>query len=79
MKLNSMERDVLDMLVNGRTHWSDTGKQIVWGAALSVIIETLHDAGLVTYPDVKATDAGRAAYAAMIASSPYRSETDGQR
>jgi hypothetical protein len=65
MKLTSMERDILDMLVNGRTHWSDTGSKIAWGAAMSVIIETLHEAGLVTYPDVKATEAGRIALDAM--------------
>jgi hypothetical protein len=60
-KLITMERDVLDMLENGRTTWSDTGDPIIWGAALSEIVESLHGRGLVTYPDVKATLAGRRA------------------
>jgi hypothetical protein len=59
--LTDMDYDVLDMLVNGRTHWSDTGTKIVWGAAMSVIIEHLHSRGLVSYPNVEVTDAGRAA------------------
>lgn len=59
--LTTMERDVLDMLVNGRTAWSDTGTPIIWGAALSEIVEGLHGRGFVTYPSVRATDLGRAA------------------
>lgn len=60
-KLTSMERDVLDMLANGRTHWSDTGAAIAWGAALGAIVESLNERGLVTYPNVEITPAGRAA------------------
>lgn len=61
VRLTGMERDVLDMLVNGRTHWSDTGHEMAWGAALGTIVEDLHGRGLVTYPVVQATPAGRAA------------------
>jgi len=60
-KLTSMEYDVLDMLANGRTHWSDTGREITWGAALGSIVEDLNGRGLVTYPKVEITPAGRAA------------------
>ena len=35
-KLTRMELDVLDILVNGRTVWSDTGEPIAWGAALDL-------------------------------------------
>ncbi len=59
--LTSMELDVLDMLVNGRKTWSDTGHPILWGAAFSEIVASLHGAELVTWP--KATDAGRLALA----------------
>jgi len=60
-KLTGMERDVLDMLANNRSTWSDTGKPIIWGAALSEIVEGLHARKLVTYPSVKITHAGRLA------------------
>lgn len=60
-KMTAMEHDVLDMLVNGRSTWSDTGDPIIWGAALSEIVESLHARKLVTYPKVTATAAGRRA------------------
>ena len=75
--LTDMDYDVLDMLVNGRTHWSGTGTEIVWGAAMSVIIEHLHNRRLVSYPNVKVTDAGRAALHARMGNE-FPVNRDGQ-
>lgn len=62
--LTPHELAVLRHVAGGPANWHD-GRPMVWGAAMSAIIEALHEAGLVTYPNVEITDAGRRVLASL--------------
>lgn len=57
-RLNPYELAFLRSLDGGPQTWPD-GTAMVWGAAMSLIIEKLHRMRLITYPRVQITDAGK--------------------
>lgn len=59
-----MEIAFLRMLDGGPQEWED-GSPMIWGAAMSCIIEDLNERDLVTYPTVEITEKGRAVLRAM--------------
>lgn len=66
MKMTTLERELLESMAGYRTHHAN-GRQISWGAWMSVCLENLEGSGLVRV-NTKArthtyeiTDAGRAA------------------
>ena len=48
----------LRMLDGGPKTWSD-GREMMWGAKTSFLIDGLQGRGLVTYPRMELTDKGR--------------------
>lgn len=59
-ELTTMELAFLRSLAGGPQEW-EPGVPMHWGAAMSAVIESLHGRRLITYPNVKLTDAGREA------------------